>query len=59
MKIKIIMFVKKIFEILKGEYLKLFRNLQNLINIYIDCEYGMFNNKIVVNLFIDYVFVIY
>lgn len=59
MKIKIIMFVKKIFEILKGEYLKLFRNLQNLINIYIDCEYGMFNYKIVVNLFIDYVFVIY
>lgn len=59
MKIKIIMFVKKIFEILKGEYLKLFRNLQNLISIYIDCEYGMFNNKIVFKLFIDYVFVIY
>lgn len=59
MKIKIIMFVKKIFEILKGEYLKLFRNLQNLINIYIDCEYGMFNNKIVFNLLIDYVFIIY
>lgn len=41
--------VKKIFEILKGEHLKLFRNSQNLTNTHTDCEHGMLNNKIVLN----------
>lgn len=51
--------VKKIFEILKGEHLKLFRNSQNLTNTHTDCEHGMLNNKIVLNSSIDHVLVIY
>lgn len=50
---------KKIFEILKGEHLKLFRNSQNLTNTHTDCEHGMLNNKIVLNSSIDHVLVTY
>lgn len=59
MKIKTTTPVKKIFEILKGEHLKLFRNSQNLTSTHTDCEHGMLNNKIVVNSSIDHVLVTY
>lgn len=59
MKIKTTTPVKKIFEILKGEHLKLFRNSQNLPSTHTDCEHGMLNNKIVLNSSIDHVLVTY